>query len=288
MFLYDNLPIYLLIFLVLFILSIFVYIKLAFPFWNVQPVYHIYDFWRVLYSRPFRIYPGFHPRVRTKYCRPDVIDVIPYADASIDQKKAFVNLVQCYSSTDEAIMCMFHLENLEAYMTGHIYGSYLSFYKDILYTTREGQVLQEEKPRGCIASRSGELVVGGHKEAVYWIDYLVCKNADVKMQRELFDTHIYGVALEQWSHLVVEPVFVWLFRRVGELLSGVVPLYRFVRREYEIPNNPGFMKVVYPEHVVLVEITGANLRKMTDTMEEVRGRFSIWGMMVRGCLIGLI
>jgi hypothetical protein len=293
MFLYDNLPIYILIGLILITISIFVYIKLAFPFWNVQPVYHVYDFWRCLYSRPFRIYPRFHAGVKTQFCKGDVVDIVPYVDASVDQKKAFVNLVQCYSSMDEGIMCMFHLDNLDAYMNGHMYGSYLSFYKDILYKQVDGEVIKEEKPRGCVASRSGELVMRGHKEVVYWMDYLVvstgvAKSDIAKVQRELFETHVYKVGLIQWKELVEEAIRVWLFRRVGELLSGVVPLVRFFRREYEIPNNPGFFTPSYPEHVVLVEISGANIRKLTDGIERCRGRFGVWGLMDEGSLVGLI
>lgn len=319
MFLYDNLPIYILMGLILIIISIFVYIKLAFPFWNVQPVYHVYDFWRCLYSRPFRIYPRFHAGVKTRFCKADVVDVVPYVDATMDQKKAFVNLVQCYSLADEGVICMFHLDNLDAYMNGHMYGSYLSFYKpkryalgdgslyapeggiyngkDICYKRKdvngEEHIVCEEKPRGCVASRSGELVVRGHKEVVYWMDSLVVasgivKNDVAKIQRELFETHVYKVGLIQWKEGVEEAIRVWLFRRIGSLLSGVVPLVRFYRREYEIPNNPGFFKGGYPEHVVLVEISSANLRKMTDGLERCRGRFEVWGMMDEGCLVGLI
>ena len=321
MFLYDNLPIYIFIGFVLGFLSIFVYIKLAFPFWNVQPVYHVYDFWRCLYSRPFRIYPRFHAGVKTRFCRGDVVDIVPYVDATMDQKKAFVNLVQCYSSLDESVMCMFHLDNLDAYMNGHMYGSYLSFYKDVCYKRKdingEEQIICEEKPRGCVASRSGELIVRGHKELVYWMDYMSVSGMSVsgtgvsdkdtlaKMKRELFETHVYKVGLVQWKELVKDAIGVWLFRRVGELLSGVVPLVRFFRREYEIPNNPGFLsfriedaksnrsndnwtKVTYPEHVVLVEISAANIRKLTDGLERCRGNFEMWGMMDEGSLGGLI
>ena len=295
MFLYDNLPVYILIGLILMTISIFIYIKLAFPFWNIQPVYHVYDFWRCLYSRPFRIYPRFHSGVKTRFCKGDVVDIVPYVDASIEQKKAFVNLVQCYSSVSESVMCMFHLDNLDAYMNGHMYGSYLSFYTDVLYKRVDGEVIKEEKPRGCVASRSGELIVRGHKELVYWMDYMSVsgtsgtrKEATAKIKRELFETHVYKVGLIQWKELVEGAIGVWLFRRVGELLSGVVPLVRFFRREYEIPNNPGFFTVSYPEHVVLVEISGANIRKLTDGLEACKGHFEVWGLMDEGCLVGLI
>jgi hypothetical protein len=246
--------------------------------------------------------------VKTRFCKADVVDVVHYVDATMDQKKAFVNLVQCYSLVDEGVMCMFHLDNLDAYMNGHIYGSFLSFYKDICYKRKdvngEEHIVCEEKPRGCVASRSGELVVRGHKEVVYWMDSLVVAtgvatgvstndrvkgaSAVAKIQRELFETHVYKVGLVQWKEGVEEAIGVWLFRRIGSILSGVVPLVRFFRQEYEIPNNPGFFKGGYPEHVILVEISSANLRKMTDGLERCRGRFEVWGMMDEGSLVGLI
>jgi hypothetical protein len=292
----TNLPVYLLIGFVLGFLSIFVYIKLAFPFWNIQPVYHVYDFWRCLYGRPFRIYPKFHAGVKTRFCRGEVVDIVPFVDATAVQKRAFVNLVQCYSSLDENILCVFHLDNLDAYMNGHIYGSYLSFYKDKSYVvgndSLHGEIIKEETPRGCVASRSGELVVRGHKEVVYWMDYLVVEGKDsAKIHRELFETHVYKIGLIQWKELTEGAIGVWVFRRVGELLSGVVPLVRFFRREYEIPNNPGFFtqgNENYPEHVILVEISGANIRKLTDGLERGRGRCEVWGMMDEGSLVGLI
>lgn len=289
--LYDNLPIYILISLVLVFFTIFIYIKLAFPFWNIQPVYHSYDFWRCLYSRPFRIYGKFHPSVKTKYCRPENVVIVPFSNATMEQKKAFVNMVQCYFVKDEKTMCMFHLENLESYFSGHVYGSYLSLYTDVLYKSVKEEVIREEKPRGCISSRSGELVVRGHKENIYYIDFMtVMRGAeDKKIQREMFETHIYKTGLVEWKDLVVEPIRVWMFKHMGDL-PGIVPMVRFMTSVYEIPNNPGFfeMGAKYPEHVVLVEIDKGNIRKMTDGLELARSKFSFFGITDVANLVGLV
>ena len=73
----QNIPQIVLLSVVLCLIIIFVYIKLAYPFWNVQPVYHVYDFWRGFYRRPFRIHPRFHPKIKTKYTQS--VDVCLYA-----------------------------------------------------------------------------------------------------------------------------------------------------------------------------------------------------------------
>ena len=289
MFLYDNLPIYLLIFLVFFFVSIFVYIKLAFPFWNIQPVYHVYDFWRCLYSRPFRIYKSFHPKIKTKYCHPEKVDIIPFVDASLEDKKAFVNLIQCYSVPNENAMCMFHLENLEAYMSGHIYGSYLSFYKDVHFIAKDGEIVKGTKPRGCVGSRSGVLIIMGHKENIYWLDPMITdRESGSGVYRELFETHIYKIGFLGWKMLDTDPICVWIFKRSGVLLDGILPFVRFSNRVYEIPNNPGFFNTTYPEHVVLVDCHKGNMRKLIDGLEIVRGKYGVFGMMDMPCLEGLI
>ena len=293
--LYDNLPQYLLISFVLVILSIFIYIKLAFPFWNVQPVYHPYDFWRCLYSRPFRIFGDFHPKVRSRFCQPEKVDIISFVDATEDQKKAFVNLIQCYSVHSEDVLCFFHLDNLETYFSGHTYSSYLSFYKELYYTKENGtdnKIVSGERPRGCISSRSGTLIARGHKESIYYIDFMTIDRNMASMEkiyRELFETHIYKIGFVGWkSQGESAAIRVWLFRRVGILLDGIVPCVRFLCREYEIPNNPSYFIGKYPEHVVLVDIRGGKLRKMTDTMDMVRGRWAIDGITDEANLVGLI
>ena len=300
-FLYDNLPQYILLSIVFILFSIFLYIKLAFPFWNIQPVYHVYDFWRSLYRTPFRIHKRFHPKVRTKYCKPELVNTVGFVDASQEKKKEFVNLLQCYSLENEDAIYMFHLDNLESYFGGHLYSSYLSFYTEILYKSVEGEVIKENVPKGCISSRSGVISISGDKENIYYIDFMttlrgLSNNIGTTITRELFDTHIYNVGLNEWKDELntkensrVNPIGVGLFKRMGSPLDGIVPVVRFKTRSYEIPNNPGFFKGVrYPEHVVLTEICSNNLRKMTDGLEMSCRKFAIYGLTDIANLIGLI
>lgn len=296
--LHDNLPQYILLTIVLIFFLIFLYIKLIFPFWNIQPVYHIYDFWRCLYTRPFRIYGRFHPKIRTKYCNPSKVDTIAFVNATVENKKSFVNLLQCYWMASEDTLFMFHLDNLEAYFGGHIFASYISFYKDIFYKSNDGEIIKDEEARGCISSRSGTLTVKGNKENIYYIDFMTTvrglKNKTA-IYRELFDTHIYNVGWNEWRDEVdtkencrTEPIRVGLFCRMGDTI-GIMPFVRFMRRVYEIPNNPGFFKgIQYPEHVVLVEICDSNIRKMMDGLEKGLSKFNVCGMTDMSNLVGLI
>ena len=335
----ENMPQLILLTIVFVLFLIFLYIKLAYPFWNVQPVFHPYDFWRGWSRHPFRIHPRFHPAIKTKYTKPDIVKTIPFVNCSLDEKKAFVNLVQCYSLANEDVMYMFHLENLEAYFGGHMYASYLSFYREIFYTVKkenivngglgsdrsltspgygegegeETRIVREMIPRGCISSRSGILSVGSGslvegypggafgatREPIYYIDFMTTVRGlpnDIAIHREMFDTHMYNVGLAEWRDEIStkmetrkRAIGIGLFKRVGVELAGIVPFVQVVRRVYEIPNNPGFFKGIrYPEHVVLTEISAANIRKMTDGLERGLTKFAIYGHTDMSNLVGLV
>ena len=56
----------------------FAYIKIRYPFWNVQPVYHTYDFWRWFYRTPFLIQRGapLKPSSTRKTSKPSRIQIL--------------------------------------------------------------------------------------------------------------------------------------------------------------------------------------------------------------------
>jgi hypothetical protein len=222
------------------------------------------------------------------------VEIVPFADATTDQKKAFVNLLQCYSLKSEDTMYMFHLDNLEAYLGGHMFSSYISFYKTPLYKSLDkpvGDVVISDQPVGCISSRSGELFVSNMKEPIYYIDHLVIqRDRDNRgISRNLFETHIYKTNLISKMELLTEPIMVYLFRRDKELLSGIVPLVRFNVATYVLPNNETFYSQTrLPEHVLLVDIHAGNTDVLIDFLGSYRGQFAVCAMTDIANLIGLI
>ena len=289
---YESLPQIIMAIIVLLIIGLFIYIKLAFPFWNRQPVYHTYDFWRWIYRNPFRIHQRFSLLMRSKFCDMKDVEIVPFVSATVDQKKAFVNLLQCYSMDSEKSMYMFHLDNLEAYLGGHMFSSYISFYKTPLYKPVTGdEIIVSDHPIGCISSRSGELFVAGAREPIYYIDQLVIKREHDHrgISRKVFETHIYKTNLISKMELLTEPVMVYLFRRDRELLSGIVPLARFNVSTYVLPNNMGFyMQRRLPEHGLLVDIHSGNTDLLIDFLGSYRGVFSVCAMTDISNLVGLI
>ena len=265
---YENLHIYIFIFLILLVLTIFVYIKLAFPFWNIQPVYHVYDFWRTIYSTPFIIHKRFVLKNITKYVDMKHVEIVPYVDATDQHKKEFVNLLQCYLLPDETSLFVFNIENLEKYFGGHLFSSYLSFY----------MIPNTKDYGGCISSRSGEIYIEGSLFPMYYIDFLCIKRGEntKKISRTLLQTHIYKQQylehVEMSKHKSSQMVLISLFRREKELLYGIVPFVRFQTNYYII--NENLIEKPLPKHCILLDIHSVNMDMFLDFLEMCRTRFA--------------
>lgn len=282
---YENLPIYLLITILLVLISIFVYIKLSFPFWNIQPVYHSYDFWRTLYSYPFIIHKRFLVKNTNKYHDLRQVEIVPFVDATDKQKKDFINLLQCFLLPSENSVFVLNNENLETYFGGHMFSSYISFYNQDYYTekNKNNDIIKPDTPIGCISSRSGELFIKGYNNnnaiPIYYIDFLcIHREANYKkISRTLLQTHIYKQQLlddiNSKTHVGSQTIMVSLFRREKELLFGIVPLTRFQTVYYEIPNTNNQKLITLPEHIILIHINHSNIYMFVDFLESCKLRF---------------
>ncbi len=273
--LYENLPIYILITIILILVTIFVYIKLAFPFWNIQPVYHSYDFWRALYSRPFLIQKRFLMNHINKYHDFKQVETVAFVDATDKQKKTFVNALQCFLLPSEHSVFVFNNENLETYFGGHMFSSYLSFYTQPNYT----KIHESNEPVGCISSRSGKIYIRNSIELpIYYIDFLcIHREANYKkISRTLLQTHIYKQQLlehiDTSRHVGYKSIMISLFRREKELLFGIVPLTRFQTVYYEIP-RANSNTILLPEHTILISIDHTNMDLFLDFLESCISRF---------------
>lgn len=295
---YENLPIYLLITILLVLISIFVYIKLSFPFWNIQPVYHSYDFWRTLYSYPFIIHKRFLVKNTNKYHDLRQVEIIPFVDATDKQKKDFINLLQCFLLPSENAVFVLNNENLETYFGGHMFSSYISFYNQDYYTekNKNNDIIKSDTPIGCISSRSGELFIKGYNNnnaiPIYYIDFLcIHREANYKkISRTLLQTHIYKQQLlddiDSKTHVGSQTIMVSLFRREKELLFGIVPLTRFQTVYYEIPQIN--KKMVLSDHVLLIKIDHSNMDNFIDFLESCKSRFECFLRTDISNLIGMI
>ena len=290
----ENLHIYILLFSIVLVLTIFVYIKLVYPFWNTQPVYHSYDFWRSLSTKPFiiqRRYP-----VKTRYCDFDNVLTYNILDISSELKQDIINLLQCHYLSSENAMYMFHTENFRAIFAGHLYNPYISLFKEKYFTKKiknsdtdqiEETIEVSEKPIGCITSRSLDISLKGENIKVHFIDLLCIhrEHAKRKLTRQLLQTHDYNIRCSQLKENGKEgdTVLVSLFKKEVDLCQGIVPLI-----EYETPIYLIGPELIYgwispnglPPHFLLIEIDDKNIGLVLEFLsrESIKKTFDVFGI----------
>lgn len=278
--LWENLHIYLFLIILSLIIGIFAYIKLRYPFWNLQPVYHTYDFWRMIYREPFFIYKK---AISTKFVDLNSINTVIYEDATEDQKKSVVNLLQCYYLPSENTNFMFHLENLDSYMKAHLSCSYISLYNRISYKSNTESVIKESI--GCITSRSGDLIIGNWRTPIYFIDLIaVHRDAPLLYWRKLLQTHIYR---QQFS---TPEILSSLIKKEGIAYDGVVPFIQSSSSLFDIPILLYEKKseVALPEHFILIDFHKGNIDLLFDFLESFQPRFAVFCMMDKPALLRMI
>ena len=268
--LYENFHIYCFLFFLCILIGIFASIKLRYPFWNIQPVYHTYDFWRGFWREPFFIYKK---AVSTKFVDLNTIDTMTYEDCIDDQKKAVINLLQCYYLPSENTNFMFHLENLESYMRSHISPSYISLYNRISYISNDTSNIESIKESlGCISSRSGYLIIGNWRTPIYYIDYIALhRESPLLYWRKLLQTHIYR------QHLFTPEILGSLLKKEGNPYDGIVPFIQSSSTIYEISTllYENKTEIALQEHFILIDFHKGNIDILFDFLESSQSAFAV-------------
>lgn len=277
----DHIPLYIFIFSLLIIVIIFAYIKLTYPFWNCQPVFHTYDFWRYWTKSSFTIQKRYP--IKTKYCDLERIETIEYLETTESQKKEFINLIQCHYIPDENALFVFNLDNLDAYMSGHSSPSYLSFCNEEFYSFTDSNIKKTKKPVGCISARSIDLRISNEQtiKAYFW-DFICIKRekSDKHLSRQLIQTQEFRQRQQSENAISVS-----IFKKEVDLCQGIVPLVEYETRLCMI-RNEHLRKL--PPHFVLVEIGGENIDLLVDFLEISKTKFEVFGISDLGNLVGLI
>ena len=238
-------------FLILLCLGTFVYIKLKYPFWSCQPVFHSYDFWRYLYKTPFIIRDG---PWQTKYCDFTRIKTHNYLNISSTIKNEIIDLLRCkYIATDRLLYTITE-SILDTAMIGNSNTSYYSTY------------IVNEKLRGFMCSRPIQLYFLENAKiynysAYYW-DY-ICSDqthisTDRDISRKLIQTHEYIQRINS------PQIKVSLFKKEIDLCSGIRPLTQYKTYSFMITRQRVSR---LPHHTHIQQITKTNIHILLDLLE---------------------
>lgn len=261
---------YILLTTLLIFLIVFITIKIRYPFWNIQPVFHYYDYWRYLYREPFAIYR--YVPLKTKFCDFEQVFTFPYLECSDKQKQQLLNLLQCYYLPSHHIIHNITESDVNIILTGFQEPSYVSFYYEKEKTTIPGAVsLQDynQEPVGCITSipvnmfflptlREPEYT----ERKMYFVNTLVVNRNrnQQKINRSLLQTHEY-------NQRVMNPtIHSTIIKKEVDLLDGVIPCVElntttFYIKDVKFPSLP-------PNNVV-TEINSDNFCVLDDFLKDM-------------------
>jgi hypothetical protein len=262
---------YILFFTTLIIFIIYIYIRLKYGFWVVQPVFHVYDFMYML--KPPGIINHNLPE-KNKYTNFKNIDTTMFQEVSEIKKSRLVNFIRSnYLQNKENIFSP-QSENIIPYFTGHNAKSFLSFYNEenLMLDLKKGTMVEDKKIIGIMSSRPIHVLINNNdKDAkfdAYYVDYLCVDKIYRKkgIAPQLIQTHEYNQ-----RHLN-KNIVVSLFKREDEL-TGIVPLcfystYGFSVNKWTKPDD------LHPSYKML-QINPQNYHFLFDFIKKNNNNFDI-------------
>lgn len=254
---------YVILFIFFLIMIPILYIKIRYPFWSNQPVFHTYDYLRFWTRNPYIIQKG--GSLKTKYLTQNVTTE-SFLDISSDKKDKLEKFIQEHYVDSDKVLAMITKQDLVDDLSVNPHPSYVSFYNDkrIDYNPSTGKIDATENLMGCMTSRAVKIYLNTDEkfqETVYYWDY-ICTHRDSPdkyLGRNIIQTH------EKNQRHLNPQIPVSLFKFESDLCSGVVPLVEFNVHTYPI------VKIVRPpmSKFSTVRIKGENVNLLFDYLYNI-------------------
>ena len=226
----------------LLVVLFFIFIRIKYRFWAVQPVYHFYD----VYYWFFNIGIIRHELPeKNRYTNFKDIETITsnivLGDDSIMKSKltSFMDLIQLNYLRNEDNTFLPEKENIIPYFEGHNSPSFFSFFwePDVLIDVKTNTTIDTKMLVGAITSRPLTVTIykTNNPEPVkfdtFYVDYLCVKKGFRKknIAPQLIQTHEYNQC-----H-INKNICVSLFKREGEL-TGIIPLTVYQTYVFDMKN----------------------------------------------------
>ena len=262
---------YILFFTVLILFLIYIYIRLKYGFWVVQPVFHVYDFIYML--NPPGIINHNLPE-KNKYTNFKNIDTIMFQEVSELKLSRFVNFIRSnYLQNKENIFSP-KLENIIPYFKCHNAKPFISFYNEenLMLNLKKGTIIEDKKIVGLMTSRPIHVLINNNdKDAkfdAYYVDYLCVDKMYRKkgIAPQIIQTHEYNQ-----RHLN-KNIVVSLFKREDEL-TGIVPLCFYSTYGFSVNKwtKPDELHSSYK----MLEINPQNYHFLFDFIKNNNNKFDI-------------
>ena len=231
---------YILGFIVLCIILLFVYIRLKYKFWALQPVFHFYDiyYWFINVGVIRTELPE-----KNRYVNLQKITTKLFENIDELTVKQFVLLIRLNYLRNNENKFEPKKENILPYFVGHNTKSFWTYFMEpeLLIDNKTGKTIEEKRIISVMTSRPLHVKINnGRKDAtfdVYYVDYL-CVHRESRKKNiapQMIQTHEYNQSHNNRN------ICVSLFKREEEL-TGIIPLtvyktYCFNMRNWRQPDN---------------------------------------------------
>lgn len=224
--------------IVLFIMLCFMYIRIKYRFWALQPVFHYYDmyYWLINVGIIRKELPE-----KNRYVNLKKIKTKEFEEMDEKTLKQLVILIKLNYLQNKENKFSPKMENIVPYFVGHNESVLCSYFveEDVLIDNNSCEIIEDKKIIGVITSRPLHVRINSsRKDAsfdVYYVDYL-CVNKGWRKKGiapQLIQTHEYNQSFKN------KKICVSLFKREEEI-TGIIPLtiyktYCFDMKKWSIP-----------------------------------------------------
>ena len=210
---------YILLFMILCVILFFMFIRLKYKFWALQPVFHFYNlhYWLINVGIICKELPQKNMYVNLKNIKTKDFEYIDELT-----KKQIITLIRLNYFINNENKYDPKPENILPYFIGHNSKTYWSYFlePELLIDNKTGKTIEENKIIGVITSRPLHVQINNNPEFdVYYVDYL-CVNKNHRKKNiapQLIQTHEYNQSHNN------KKISVSLFKREEEL-TGIIPL----------------------------------------------------------------
>lgn len=209
---------YILFGIIIILILFFIYIRLKYQFWALQPVYHYYDFQWWFYNKG--IIREDLPK-KNKYVNLKEIWTKDFSKLTNNKIKEALTLIQYNYLFKKDVKYYPKLKNIIPYFEGHFASSFWTFFykPNTLIEPKTNKTIDDNLLVGFISSRPLYVQINKQKFNVYYVDYLCVLKSQRKkgIAQQLIQTHEYNQSHNN------KQIVVSLFKREEEL-TGIVPL----------------------------------------------------------------
>tara|TARA_B100001287_G_C22686548_1_gene534124 strand:- start:5645 stop:6880 length:1236 start_codon:yes stop_codon:yes gene_type:complete len=223
---------YVIITLILLVFIPMIYIKIKYPFWSHQPIFHTYDYLRFWTKNPYIIQSS--SPLKTKYLTPLVYSC-KFLDIDDNKLDQLVKFIQEHYVESDKVLTMIDKKDIEQDLSINENPSFISVYneKKMDYDSKQSTIVEKDIIVGCMTSKAVKIYMNTQDkfgENVYYWDY-ICSHRNYQdkfIARYLIQSH------ERYQRLNNLNISASLFKFETGLCPGVVPLLSFYVHTYPI------------------------------------------------------